>query len=372
MNIAIIIPEMVSLGGGQRTVYELSKIWQKKHDVTIYTLFYNPASWTIDNIVYLKEKDRIESAFNLYAPFEIRKLEKITQNHDIYNSHLFPANWFGKKPQAWYAHDPPRLLYDLREDVLESLKVWQRPVLSAYLSFLTCLDQKKTLKNVDSYIGNSKFCANYLEEVYGIKADYIYPGVDIKAFKVKKPRTKNILTVNRLNKIKRVDTCIHAMKYICYEFPDAKLRIVGSGPEEGNLKKLAKELNLDKNISFLGSLSENELIKEYENCYAVVFTPKREPFGLVPLEAGAAEKPVVAVDESGCKETVVNGKTGFLVEPNPKSIARATIKLLKDEKLAWRMGRAGRKRAEKFTWKKTAKELLKILKRTADENTVFS
>lgn len=361
MRVAIIIPELASQGGSQKFVSEVSRIWAKKHEVEIRTLYWNPKNWDLPNVFALKERERIDSAFNLYSPFLMKKLEG-TAEADVYNTHLFPANWFGKKPNVWYAHDPPRMLYDLKEEVIRGLSWAKKPVAAAYFPILKTLDRNETLKNVDCLVGNSRYCANYLQEVYGRKARTVYPGVDHRKFRSGKPKGQSMLTVARLHSAKKVDLCIKAMATVKEEFPQATLRIAGEGPERRNLEALADRLGLSGSVSFLGALSEKKLIDEYENAYAVMYLPLREPFGLVPLEAGASGKPVIAANEGGCRETVIDGKTGFLVRPNAQDVAGAALKLLRDGKKAASMGREGRKRARQFTWKRTAKGLLKILK----------
>jgi len=361
MKISIIIPEMVSIGGGQKFVSEVSRIWEKKHDVEIHTLYWNRKNWDIEGINALKEREKMDSAFNLYSPFMIKKLEK-QATAEVYNTHLFPANWFGKKPHVWYAHDPPRMLYDLYEDVTSGLGWTKRAIVSTYFPLLKKMDKQKSLKNVDYFIGNSKYCAGYLEAVYGKKAQFVYPGVDCKRFKPSKPHGCDFLAVTRLHAAKRVDVCIKAMALIKDESPNARLRIAGEGPERKKLESLARTLGLEQRVSFLGAISERQLLDEYERAYAICYLPKREPFGLVPLEAGAAGKPVIAVDEGGCKETVLSGKTGFLVKPAEQKVAEAAIQLMQDKALAAKMGREGRRNARQFSWKKTAKELLDVLK----------
>ncbi len=360
MRITIIIPEMASLGGGQKFVSEVSEIWSKQHDVEIHTIYWNRKNWPLENIRALGEREKMDSAFNLYAPWLMKKLEKQASG-DVYNTHLFPANWFGKKPNVWYAHDPPRMLYDLKDDVISGLSLMKKPVAATYFSLLKKLDLEKTLNNVDCFVGNSRYCADYLQEVYGKKARAIYPGVDIAKFRARRPAGQSLFTVARLHSAKRVDLCIKALALLQKELPQAKLRIAGEGPERRNLEALASSLGISKSVSFLGFLTEEQLTNEYTNAYAVMYLPMREPFGLVPLEAGASGKPVIAANEGGCKETVIDGKTGFLVRPTAHDVADAASKLLADRKKAAKMGYEGRKRACQFTWKLTAKSLLAVL-----------
>lgn len=363
MDIAIIVPEMVSRGGCQKFVWEVSRIWEKRHGVRIYTLYWNEKSWQLNDVFCLKRRDAMTSAFNLYSPFLIKRLEKHAKG-DVFNTHMFPANWFGKKPNVWYAHEPPRMLYDLKEDVMSHLGTTKKAAVSAYFPMLAWMDRRESKRNVDRFVGNSRYCAGYLRDVYGAKADFVYPGVDIKNFKSARLESPILLSVGRLHTAKRMDMCIKAMGLISKAVPEVELRIVGEGPERKKLEALAERLGVSCKIKFLGDVGDGTLRKEYETAYAVLYPPLREPFGLVPIEAGASGKPVIAVNEGGCRESVQNGKNGILVPPTADSMATAAITLLQDKKLAGRMGANGRKRAKEFSWKRTAKELLYILKST--------
>jgi glycosyltransferase involved in cell wall biosynthesis len=104
-------------------------------------------------------------------------------------------------------------------------------------------------------------------------------------------------------------------------------------------------------ISFVESPSEDVLASLYQRCHAVLFTAPNEDWGLVPLEAMACGKPVVATDRGGPRETVVDGETGFLMNDEPTAFAMA-IRHLAGMSAADldEMGRTARRRAENFTW----------------------
>ena len=93
---------------------------------------------------------------------------------------------------------------------------------------------------------------------------------------------------------------------------------------------------------FLRSVSEVERLRLLAECTCVVYTPAREHFGYVPVEAMAAGRPVVAVDAGGPAETVRHGATGWLCPPTPVAFAEALAHLLADAAMARRMGEAGR------------------------------
>ena len=88
--------------------------------------------------------------------------------------------------------------------------------------------------------------------------------------------------------------------------------------------------NIPDNIEIRGAISEDELIDLYARCKGLICTAKDEDFGLTPVEAMASGKPVVAVNEGGFKETVINGRTGLLVEANKDDLVKAIKEISKD------------------------------------------
>ena len=108
--------------------------------------------------------------------------------------------------------------------------------------------------------------------------------------------------------------------------------------------------------------SDRQLAKIYSESFATVCPAREEPFGLVPLESMACETPVLAVDEGGYKETVVDGVTGFLLPRDPKAFAEKIKYLIKNPNVARKMGKAGRKHVKKtFRGENHARDVEKLL-----------
>ena len=108
------------------------------------------------------------------------------------------------------------------------------------------------------------------------------------------------------------------------------------------LGQLAEQLQLTPVVEFQLSISDDQRRTLLATALAVVYTPAREHFGIVPLEAMFAGTPVVAVNSGGPKETIVDGVTGFLCDDTPETFGRALVQLLQDPEQAAAMGRAGR------------------------------
>jgi glycosyltransferase involved in cell wall biosynthesis len=149
-------------------------------------------------------------------------------------------------------------------------------------------------QSVYAFIANSHHVANRIQRYYSRQAHVIYPPVDLNAFSVSKQDNGFYLMVTAFAPYKRVDLAIVAFNQL--RLP---LKIVGTGQEEKRLKRLA-----GPTVEFLGRRSDSEIHDAYASCRAVIF-PGEEDLGIVPLEAMACGKPVIAYGKGGVLETVV-------------------------------------------------------------------
>lgn len=159
------------------------------------------------------------------------------------------------------------------------------------------------------------------------------------------------LSLNRYERKKNVGLAIRALG-LAKEQVSAHLVVAGGYDQRcrenvehyEELKSLAETLGLRDRVTFLKSPSDKTKQLLLHSCRAVVYTPEREHFGIVPLEAMYMRRPVVACDSGGPTETVADGETGFLCRPEPDDFASAMVKLAKDKSLAQEMGINGRER----------------------------
>jgi glycosyltransferase involved in cell wall biosynthesis len=164
-----------------------------------------------------------------------------------------------------------------------------------------------------------------------------------------------VLSVGRLDPWKRVDLLLQAAALE----PRAQVVVAGDGPDRDRLEQLAGELGLAERARFDGRVSEAELADLYATCRAVYYAPVDEDFGMVPLEAFRARKPVItATDSGGPLDFVVAGKTGWVAEPDARAIAGALDEALDDEERARRYGAAGEPAATAITWEAAIGRLL--------------
>jgi glycosyltransferase involved in cell wall biosynthesis len=154
-----------------------------------------------------------------------------------------------------------------------------------------------------------------------------------------------ILSVNRLDRAKRIDLLIEAAR----SDPSVRIVIAGEGPDRERLERLAGGLN--GQIEFTGRVDDDRLADLYARCLAVYYAPIDEDFGMVPYEAFLSAKPVVTtLDAGGPLEIVRDRETGVVVAPEAASLAGALTYLGGHIDEAKALGRAGQAIAEHVTW----------------------
>ena len=188
------------------------------------------------------------------------------------------------------------------------------------------------------------------------------PGVDLARLKPCGVYEKKFVICGRIMWTKNVELGIDAFKSFLARRPDHsdfKLTIAGfvdrkSKPYIARLRERARDC---PNIEFLESPPDEALFGVMKTSYALLYPPFNEDWGLMPIEAGALGKPVIATNRGGPRETVRDGITGFLVEPRPEAFATAMEWLADDPALARSMGDAGQSHAQQFGWDQFAGNL---------------
>lgn len=187
---------------------------------------------------------------------------------------------------------------------------------------------------------------------------------------------KILLTVSRLEKRKGHDMVLKSLPTVLNFFPKIKYLIVGEGEYKEELEKIVDKLGLNNNVMFMGELQKEKLSFFY-NAADVFIMPSRdlaeegeiEGFGVVFLEANACEKPVIGGRSGGVPDAIVDGETGILVDPESiEEISNALITLLKNKKLAKKMGENGRRRVvEEYNWENAVGMIEVLISETLGE-----
>ncbi len=180
-----------------------------------------------------------------------------------------------------------------------------------------------------------------------------------------------VMFTGRLTPVKGIDTLLKAMPAILEKSPRAKLVVLGKGELEEDMRSLAKNLGIEKNVMFINRwVDEEERVMLYASSDILCAPSRYEPFGIVPLEAMSLGKPVV-VGLGGLRETVQDEVNGLHSDPDdPASIAEKVTRILGDKALANKLGYAARNRIVLvYRWEEIAKKTMAVYEKTAFENT---
>lgn len=161
-----------------------------------------------------------------------------------------------------------------------------------------------------------------------------------------------ILSVARQYRRKDIATLLRAMPRVMAAVPGVTMRIVGDGPELARTRRLAAQLGLLDEVSFVGSLdSVRSLYDEYARATLFCLPSLQEGFGIVFLEAMSHGLPVVAVAAGAVPEVAPHGETSLLVPPgDPDALTDALVRILTDRDLAAQFGKAGERRSLRYGW----------------------
>lgn len=196
----------------------------------------------------------------------------------------------------------------------------------------------------------------------GKDVDLLYPGVDVQRLVPTGVYNREFLIHGRIMWTKNLELAIDAFRMLLERRPDlADFKLTFAGwvdqKSESYSRKLKERAAGCQQIRFVENPNDDQMFDLCSSCYAVLYTPFNEDWGLAPIESMAFEKPVIAVNRGGPAETVLDGKTGYLVDAVPEAFAAAMEKLADDPELVRSLGRNARKRAEQFDWDQFCEKL---------------
>jgi alpha-1,3/alpha-1,6-mannosyltransferase len=251
-------------------------------------------------------------------------------------------------PVACYCHFPDLLLAPRR-----------RGLYALYRAPLDRLEARG-LAAADRVLVNSRFTASVVQVTFpGLEAAalaIVPPGVEVEGAPPPPPAPGEtlVLSINRFDPGKNLGLAIDALAVLRERMPAAAFaavrlvmaghldaRLAEAGALAAELEARAARLGLARQVVLARSPSDAERRALLARAACVVYTPLAEPFGIVPLEAMAAARPVIAVNRGGPTETIVDGRTGWLVPPTPAAFAGALARVLGDPPAARRMGEEG-------------------------------
>ncbi len=264
---------------------------------------------------------------------------------DLLIATKFPT-YFARHPNkvAWLIHQH-RAAYELAGTPFSDFSHGDEDV--ALRARLMALDTEM-LGECRRLFANAGNTASRATRFNGLAVEPLYHPPRLASLLRRGDSASYMLSVGRLEAVKRVDLAIQAMAGAPR---DLSLRIAGTGTMRQSLEALAETLGVADRVQFLGEVSDAEIIELYAGALGVIFPPYDEDFGYVTLEAFLAGKPVITTtDAGGPNEFVISGVNGFSVAPEPAAIAEAIAALAADRARARSLGDAGYDRARLVTW----------------------
>ncbi len=225
----------------------------------------------------------------------------------------------GHKPNLWYCFSPQRGLYDLRHFRRGLLY----PVKQAIRGVQIYFDQKAA-REIQNIIAPSRNVRERIVKYYGRDSDTIYSPIETTEFKCLTPKDY-WLSVQRIDPYKNIELQLEAFS----RMKDEKLIIVGGASCGFRQYYRCLQTKAPNNVTFVGPIFDRmELADLYANCKGFIATSQNEDLGMVPVEAMASGKPVVAPNDGGYRETIINGVTGRLINDiNPARLAQAIAEI---------------------------------------------
>lgn len=325
MNVVLAHDYLTQRGGAERVLLSLQRAFPS---APIYTSLYDP-----------------DGTFSEFAradvrPLVLNRLKKLRRSHRLALPLLAPAfqglrieadvaicsssGWAhgacvsGKK--IVYCHSPARWLYQ-SDRYLAEHRIATRLITRALSAPLVRWD-KRAARSADVYLANSRSIRDRIWRLYGLQAEVIPPPPAVDPCGPSVP-TQCVapgffLCIARLLPYKNVSEVVRAFSRV----PDLRLVVVGTGPQEDHLRRIA-----GTNTHFTGAVTDSELRWLYSRCRATV-AASYEDFGLTPLEAATFGKPTAALRFGGYLDTIVEGQTGlFFDHPHPEQIAQSVRQL---------------------------------------------
>ncbi len=328
MKVAIVHYWLVGMRGGEKVVEALCEMFP---EADVFTHVFDPDAISEEikkhsvTTTFIQRLPRAKRWYQRYLPLMPLALEQLDlRDYDlVISSESGPAKGVVVSPEAvhiCYCHTPMRYLWDMYHDYLGNAGRMTRALMRPLTHYIRIWDVT-TAARVDRFVTNSAYVGSRVEKYYRRESSVVPPPVDTAAFRPSAERDDYYLLVGQMVRYKRIDLAVEA-----FSGTSRRLVVIGDGEQYSKIKRQA-----GVNVELLGWQSAAALAEHYARCRALIF-PGLEDFGIVPVEAMAAGRPVIAYGRGGALETVVDGTTGlFFGEQTPEALIAAVEQFEKIE-----------------------------------------
>lgn len=306
-RVAIVHYWLVSMRGGERVLERLLDLFP---GADVFTHVYDPdkvsAKIRAANVreTFVGRLPGARKHYQKYLPLMPMALEELDlRGYDlVISSESGPAKGIITSPDSvhlCYCHSPMRYLWDHYPDYKASAGAVSRMVMPAMFHRLRQWDVSSASR-VDTIVANSSFIARRIRKVWARDAGVVHPPVAVNEFKPSDQVSDRYLWVSQMTPYKRADIALEAFN---------RLGVPALMVGDGEMFKHVSQ-NAGPNVEVRRRLTFAELKEAYATARALVFTPE-EDFGIVPVEANASGRPVIAFGHGGATDSIVDGKTGL-------------------------------------------------------------
>ena len=385
MKVALYYPWIYLTSGAERTILELTR--RSRHEWTLFTNHYAPEQtypgFAQQNVVELPRVP-VQRSMGAVA----RAASKILQQRlplDGYAALVvvcegvgdFVVFRNGRVPLLCICLTPLRAVFDseYRKRALRERGLVKRQLLRVGTGLFRWLDRLAWARY------EHVFCISREAERRALlggltrrgQVEILHPGLGFNTAGPSGVFKHFFLLPGRIMWTKNIELGIAAFQHFCKAHPEfGRFRLVVAGivdeKSAGYYENLRRLASTCPNISFRIFPTDDELAELYRSCYGVLFTSFNEDWGIVPLEAMAFGKPVIAVNRGGPRETITHGSNGFLEEPEASAFAARMADIAAHPELAIRVGEAGYQYSRRFSWEQFAQRIDDEVDRVAPES----
>lgn len=373
MNILVLSwrgPGHPHAGGAEVSTHEHSKGWVKAgHSVTLFTAYYNGAKReeVVDGVNIIRRGGQFFrvhwEAFQWYVFENHPKYDLVV---DQFHGIPFFTPLYVKAKKIAFIHEVTKEVWKLNP--------WPKPfnllpaVLGTYLEPLIF----KTFYKKIPFMTVSDSTKNDLidwgipeNNISVVQNGFTFPNYP----RQRKETKKTVIYLGALSKDKGIEDALEAFKNIFKFKKDYQFWVAGKGESHylKYLKKKTRLFGIDKVTKFFGFVNEKKKYELLARAHILINPSIREGWGFVVIEAASQGTPTVAYNVAGLKDSVVDGKTGLLCDPNPKDCAQKIMDLLDNQSVLANLSGNCIRRSRKFSWTDSVGESLRLLKKVAQK-----